>query len=107
MSGINGKAELTLKINELPSNVVVQGSDSTFTVTSEGVTYRVTCKTKSLNKAKKAIETFQYPFVIAISGQKITLEDGKLIAVTNCGMQTFEKKPKEVEQATTEDEVVS
>jgi len=92
---IPARAEITIKINELPTDVKVNGKDSIFEVSDEEMTYRVICKTKSLNKVTKSIQEFQYPFVIAISGKMLKNLNKGLMVVEQAGLQTFEKKPKE------------
>lgn len=92
---IQAKSEIILKIDELPTEISVKAQDSTFEVTDGGITYKVTCKTKLLNKLIKTTQTFTNPFVLVISGKVFSNTDKGFIALEQTGLQVFEKIPKE------------
>jgi len=92
---IQARSEMTLKIDELPTEISANGQDSTFEVTDGGITYKVTCKTKLLNKLIKSTKAFTNPFIMVISSKILSNTDKGFIALEQAGVQVFEKVPKE------------
>jgi len=98
------RAEITLKLDSLPSKTQVSGKDTSFVVKdAKGHSYKITCKTKTFNKSKKTIEGFKHSYVISCSTKEFTI-NGKQVEMNQSGMQVFEKVPKPIETEETPEE---
>lgn len=96
--GVQGKLELTIKINELPNDVSIdQNGWKSFDVDCDGQFFNVTVKPKVFKKLEDA--QANYPqWVAAISGKMgEATETGFVLLEPN--IQVFEKKPKEAKPA--------
>jgi hypothetical protein len=96
--GVQGKLELTIKINELPNDVSIdQNGWKSFDVDCDGQIFSVTVKPKVFKKLEDA--QANYPqWVAAIAGKmgEVT-KTGFVLLEPN--IQVFEKKPKEAQPA--------
>ncbi|MFN4979219.1 MAG: fertility inhibition FinO-like protein [Pseudanabaena sp.] len=96
--GVQGKLELTIKINELPNDVSIdQNGWKSFDVDCDGQFFNVTVKPKVFKKLEDA--QANYPqWVAAIAGKMgEATETGFVLLEPN--IQVFEKKPKEAKPA--------
>ncbi len=91
---IPGKLELTIKINEFPTNIkTVENGWKKFEVDCEGQIVSVTVKPKVFKKLEDA--QANYPmWVAAIAGKMGKLTNNGFV-LDQPAIQTFEKKPKE------------
>jgi hypothetical protein len=99
--GVQGKLELTIKINELPNDVSIdQNGWKSFDVDCDGQIFSVTVKPKVFKKLEDA--QANYPqWVAAIAGKMgEATETGLVLLEPN--IQVFEKKPKEAKPAEVE-----
>jgi len=92
---IQAKSEVTLKIDGLPETTAVNDEDSTFELTDGVIIYKVTCKTKLLNKLIKNTKKFKHPFIMVISSKVFSNVDKGVIALEQTALQLFERIPKE------------
>ena len=95
---IQGKLELTIKINELPLDVSVDKNGwKSFDLDCDGQIFSVTVKPKVFKKLEDA--QANYPqWVAAIAGKMgEATETGFVLLEPN--IQVFEKKPKEAKPA--------
>ena len=95
---IQGKLELNIKINELPTDVSVDKNGwKTFDLDCEGQIFSVTVKPKVFKKLEDAQANFPM-WVAAIAGKMgEATETGFVLLEPN--IQVFEKKPKEAKPA--------
>lgn len=90
---VNGKLELTIKINELPNATIVENGWQSFEIDCDGQIVSVTVKPKVWKKLEDAQTNFPM-WVAAIAGKMgQPTEKGFVLAEAN--IQVFEKKPKE------------
>jgi hypothetical protein len=96
--GVQGKLELTIKINELPNDVSIdQNGWKSFDVDCDGQIFSVTVKPKVFKKLEDAQANFPM-WVAAIAGKMgEATETGFVLLEPN--IQVFEKKPKEAKPA--------
>jgi hypothetical protein len=91
---VQGKLELTIKINEFPSDVrVVENGWKEFDLDCDGQLVRVKVKPKMFKKLEDA--QANYPMWVAAIAGKMgeAIEGGFVLDQPN--IQTFERKPKE------------
>ena len=95
-----GKMELTIKINEFPTDVkTVENGSKQFDIDTGSRIVTITVKPKMFKKLEQAQENYPM-WVAAISGQMgEKTERGFVLNEPN--IQTFEKKPKEPKEAAT------
>jgi len=95
---VQGKLELTIKINELPADVTVDKNGwKSFDLDCDGQTFSVTVKPKVFKKLEDAQANFPM-WVAAIAGKMgEATETGFVLLEPN--IQVFEKKPKEAKSA--------
>ena len=99
---IQGKLELTIKINELPNDVSIdQNGWKSFDVDCDGQIFSVTVKPKVFKKLEDAQANFPM-WVSAIAGKMGEASDTGFVLLEP-NIQVFEKKPKEAKSS----EVVS
>jgi hypothetical protein len=89
---IQGKLELTIKINELPEAKTIENGWQQFELDCDGRIISITVKPKMWKKLTDA--QANYPqWVAAIAGKRgETSDNGFVLLEPN--IQTFEKKPK-------------
>lgn len=93
----HARADITVKFNKLPTNAKVVGKDTVFTVQdAKGYTYKITCKTKTFNKIQRTIAEFKHDYVVSCGSSDFSI-NGKIIEMSQTGVQVFEKVPKHVE----------
>jgi hypothetical protein len=98
---IQGKLDLTIKINELPTDISVDKNGwKTFELDCDGRIFSVTVKPKVFKKLEDAQANF--PMWVAAIGGKLgeATETGFVLLEPN--IQVFEKKPKETKPAEVE-----
>lgn len=89
-----GKLEVTIKINEFPSNVVtVENGWKSFDIDCDGRIFSVTLRPKVFKKIEDAQANFPM-WVAAIAG-KLGEPTEKGFILAEPSIQVFEKKPKE------------
>ena len=90
---IQGKLEITIKINEFPENETVENGWKQFDLDCEGQLVRVKVKPKVFKKLEEARDN--YPMWVAAIAGKIgePIEGGFILDQPN--IQVFERKPKE------------
>lgn len=92
-----GKLEITIKINEFPSDVqTVENGWKQFDLDCDGQLVLVKVKPKVFKKLEQAQENYPM-WVAAIAGKMGTLTDKGFI-LDQPNIQVFERKPKEVKQ---------
>lgn len=90
---IDGRLELTIKINQLPQPINVENGWFQFAIDCDGTTFTITVKPKVWKKLMDANE--QYPmWVAAIAGKLGKPTDGGFV-LDQPNIQVFERKPKE------------
>ncbi len=95
-----GKMELTIKINEFPTDVkTVENGWKQFFLECDGQLVSITVKPKVFKKLEQAQEN--YPMWVAAIAGKMgePIEGGFVLDQPN--IQTFERKPKEPKEAAT------
>ena len=90
---INGKLEITIKINEFPDAINVENNWKKFNVSCDEIVVTIIIKPKVWKKFTDAQTTFPQ-WVAAISGTKGEDTDDGFI-LNNPSIQIFEKKVKE------------
>jgi hypothetical protein len=90
---VNGKLELTIKINELPNAATVENGWKSFEIDCDGQVVSVTVKPKVWKKLEDAQANFPM-WVAAIAG-KMGQPTEKGFVLSEANIQVFEKKPKE------------
>jgi hypothetical protein len=90
---VNGKLELTIKINELPNAATVENGWKSFEIDCDGQIVSVTVKPKVWKKLEDAQTNFPM-WVAAIAG-KMGQPTEKGFVLSEANIQVFEKKPKE------------
>src|SRR4028119_312522 len=89
-----GKLELTIKINELPTNVETNKDNwKTFELDCDGRVVSVTVKPKIWKKLEDAAAN--YPMWVAAIGGKIGESTSNGFVLSDPNIQVFEKKSKE------------
>jgi hypothetical protein len=90
---IQGKLEITIKINEFPENETVENGWKQFDLDCEGQLVRVKVKPKVFKKLEEARDN--YPMWVAAIAGKMgePIEGGFILDQPN--IQVFERKPKE------------
>jgi hypothetical protein len=89
---IQGKLELTIKINELPKAKTIENGWQQFELDCDGRIISVTVKPKMFKKLTDA--QANYPmWVAAIAGKMGEATDNGFV-LNEPNIQTFEKKPK-------------
>ncbi len=91
---IDGNLDLSIRMKQLPElNTEGKKQVNIEVKTSLGVII-CTVKSKAFRKIEQTIKGFTHDYVVMISGKEIT-KDGTIIRLEGCGLQVFEKKPKE------------
>ncbi len=90
---VNGKLELTIKINELPNAATIENGWKSFEIDCDGQIVSVTVKPKIWKKLEDAQTNFPM-WVAAIAG-KMGQSTEKGFVLSEANVQVFEKKPKE------------
>ena len=90
---IQGKLEITIKINEFPENQTVENGWKQFDLDCDGQLVRVKVKPKVFKKLEEARDN--YPMWVAAIAGKMgePIEGGFILDQPN--IQVFERKPKE------------
>ena len=93
---IDAKADLSIKFNEMP--IVNSEGKKNVSLTFKTAIGTVICsvKSKTYRKAVQTSEGFD-TWVAAISGKDLSVEGG-VITMSGCGIQVFERKPKEAKE---------
>ncbi|OLT62858.1 hypothetical protein [Moorena bouillonii] len=89
---INGKMELNIKINELPTVKTVKNGWQEFNVDCDGTIFTIKVKPKVWKKITTANE--MYSMWVAVITGKLGAKINKGFRVEQPGIQVFEKKPK-------------
>ncbi len=89
---INGKMELNIKINELPTAKTVKNGWQEFNVDCDGTIFTIKVKPKVWKKITTANE--MYSMWVAVITGKLGAKINKGFRVEQPGIQVFEKKPK-------------
>ena len=90
---VSGKLELTIKINEFPSDVKTENNLKTFDIACDGQIISVTVKPKVFKKLEDAQANF--PMWVAAVAGKMGQPTEKGFVLVEPNIQVFEKKPKE------------
>ncbi|WP_068820477.1 fertility inhibition FinO-like protein [Phormidesmis priestleyi] len=90
---VTGKLELTIKINEFPSDVKTENNLKTFEIDCDGQIVSVTLKPKMFKKLEDAQANF--PMWVAAVAGKMGQPTEKGFVLAEANIQVFEKKPKE------------
>jgi hypothetical protein len=91
---VDGNLDLSIRMKHFPELKTEGKKQVDIEVkTSLGVIL-CTVKSKAFRKIEQAIKGFSHDYVVMISGKEIEKE-GSAIRLTGCGLQVFEKKPKE------------
>jgi len=89
---IEGKLEVTIKLNEMPEVEEKKEQKTFFKVLASGLVFSASMKNKTFNKNAKKAEEFD-DFMIALNG-KLGAKTENGFELESLGMQVFEKKPK-------------
>lgn len=95
-AGVHGRMELTIKLNELPNNVIiVKNQWRQFDIEADGQIIRMRIRPKAWNKMTQANEQWE-SWVAAITGKMgNAIKDG--FELVQPAVQVYEKKPKQDE----------
>ena len=88
-----GRLDVTVKINELPTPETVENGWQRFAIDCDGREVTLTVKPKIWNKLVKASQ--EYPLWVAAISGKMGADTAKGFVLEQPGVQVFEKKPKE------------
>jgi len=89
------RPEIVIKFNQIPTAVTQNSGKTSFTLQdAKGQVYQIICSSKSFNKATKTIATFTNDYVVSCSSKEFTIQNNQVV-MEQCGLQVFEKKPKE------------
>lgn len=95
----SGKLELTIKINEFPTDVrTVENGLKQFNIDTGAQIVTITLKPKMFKKIEQAQEN--YPMWVAAIAGLMGEKTDKGFMLNEPNIQTFEKKPKEPKEAT-------
>lgn len=94
---VNGRLELTIKINELPSPETVENDWQQFSIDCEGVVFKVTVRPKIWRRLEEAEKNYPM-WVAAVSGKLGAKTDNGYI-LDQPSIQAFERKPKEPKES--------
>lgn len=96
---VSGKLELTIKINEFPTDVqTVENGWKQFELDCDGQIVSVKVKPKVFKKLEQAQES--YPMWVAAIAGKMGIPTDKGFELEQPNIQVFERKPKEAKEAT-------
>lgn len=96
---VSGKLELTIKINEFPTDVqTVENGWKQFELDCDGQIVSVKVKPKVFKKLEQAQES--YPMWVAAIAGKMGIATDKGFELEQPNIQVFERKPKEAKEAT-------
>jgi hypothetical protein len=90
---VTGKLEITIKINEFPSEVKTENNFKTFEIDCEGQMISVTLKPKMFKKLEDA--QANYPMWVAAVAGKMGAPTNQGFVLAEPNIQVFEKKPRE------------
>ena len=94
----SGKLELTIKINEFPSNIrTVENGLKQFDIDTGSRIVTITLKPKMFKKLEQAQEN--YPMWVAAIAGLMGEKTEQVFVLNEPNIQTFEKKPKEPKEA--------
>jgi len=94
---VNGRLELTIKINELPSPEPVENGWQQFSIDCEGVVFKVTVRPKIWRRLEEAEKN--YPMWVAAVSGKLGAKTDDGYVLEQPSIQAFERKPKEPKAA--------
>lgn len=90
---VNGRLELTIKINELPSPETVENGWQQFDIDCDGVVFQVTVRPKIWRRLEEADKN--YPMWVAAVTGKLGKKTENGYLLDQPSIQAFERKPKE------------
>ena len=89
---VQGKLDITIKINQMPTAEVIENGWKRFSINCEGRMVTMSVRPKVFKKLEEA--QANYPeWVAAIVGQ-MGQQTGNGFVLENAAIQTFERKPK-------------